>query len=100
MFIGVLSLSPPTAQFPLPVFSVYNLTRSPLTAALYYLNAWNRLIISHIAVIINHEIASHADVLGNCMGGYHEMIIDICHSTGGPSSIYEYRRTSALLRNI
>ena len=22
---------------------VYNLTRSPLTAALYYLNAWNRL---------------------------------------------------------
>ena len=25
------------------VFSVYNLTRSPLTAALYYLNAWKRL---------------------------------------------------------
>ena len=24
-------------------FSVYNLTRSPLTATLYYLNAWNRL---------------------------------------------------------
>ena len=24
-------------------FPVYNLTRSPLTAALYYLNAWNRL---------------------------------------------------------
>jgi len=23
---------------------VYNVTRSPLTAALYYLNAWNRLI--------------------------------------------------------
>ena len=28
---------------PHPVFPVYNLTRSPLTAALYYLNAWNRL---------------------------------------------------------
>ena len=26
------------------VFPVYNLTRSPLTAALYYLNAWNRLV--------------------------------------------------------
>ena len=25
------------------VFPVYNLTRLPLTAALYYLNAWNRL---------------------------------------------------------
>ena len=25
------------------VFPVYNLTRAPLTAALYYLNAWNRL---------------------------------------------------------
>ena len=23
---------------------VYNVTRSPLTVALYYLNAWNRLI--------------------------------------------------------
>ena len=28
---------------PPPVFPVYNLTRSPLTAALYYLNAWNKL---------------------------------------------------------
>ena len=26
-----------------PVFPVYNLTRSLLTAALYYLNAWTRL---------------------------------------------------------
>ena len=58
------------------------------------------LIISQIAVIINHEIASHADVLRNCVGGYHEMIIDICHSTGCPSSKYEHRRTSALLRNM
>ena len=31
---------PPPAP---PVFPVYNLTRSPLTATLYYLNAWNRL---------------------------------------------------------
>ena len=37
----VLSLSPP---FPSShVFPVYNLTRSQLSAALYYLNAWNRL---------------------------------------------------------
>ena len=28
---------------PPPVFPVYNLTRSPLTATLYYLNAWNTL---------------------------------------------------------
>ena len=33
-----LALAPPP-----PVFPVYNLTRSPLSAALYYLNAWNRL---------------------------------------------------------
>ena len=35
-----LVLAPPP---PPPVSSVYNLTRSPLTPALYYLNAWNRL---------------------------------------------------------
>ena len=40
MFRGVLSISPPSPPL---VFPVYNLTRSPLTAALYYLNAWNRL---------------------------------------------------------
>ena len=28
---------------PRPVFPVYNLSRSPFTAVLYYLNAWNRL---------------------------------------------------------
>ena len=28
---------------PPPVFPVYNLTRSLLTSALYYLNAWNRV---------------------------------------------------------
>ena len=39
----VLSLSPPPP--PTPVFPVYNLTRSPLTAALYYLNTWNRLVL-------------------------------------------------------
>ena len=44
MFTGVLSLSPPPFH-PRPVFPMYNLTRSPLTAALYYLNAWNRLCI-------------------------------------------------------
>ena len=32
---------------PQPVFPVYNLTRSPLTAPLYYLNAWNRLADIH-----------------------------------------------------
>ena len=37
-----LALAPPPRSPP-PVFPVYNLTRSPLTAALYYLNAWNRL---------------------------------------------------------
>ena len=39
---GSLALAPPPVPRP-PVFPVYNLTRSPLTAALYYLNAWNRL---------------------------------------------------------
>ena len=39
---GERVLSPPPL-FP-PVFPVYNLTRSPLTAALY-LNAWNRLAV-------------------------------------------------------
>ena len=34
--------SPPPPHSP-PVFPVYNLTLSPLTAALYYLNALNRL---------------------------------------------------------
>ena len=34
-----LSLSSPP---PHPVFPVYNLTRSPVTPALYYLNTWNR----------------------------------------------------------
>ena len=29
-------------SFPPPVFPAYNLTRSPLTPALYYLNTWNR----------------------------------------------------------
>ena len=39
-----LSMSrPPPPGSPSPVFPVYNLIRSPLTAALYYLNAWNRL---------------------------------------------------------
>ena len=38
---GENSRSRPTP--PPPVFPVYHLTRSPLTAALYYLNAWNRL---------------------------------------------------------
>ena len=38
-----LALAPPPPSPPLPHFPVYNLTRSPLTAALYYLNAWNRL---------------------------------------------------------
>ena len=39
---GFLALGPP----PPSVFPVYNLTRSPLTAALNYLNAWNRLLLS------------------------------------------------------
>ena len=40
----LLGKGPPTRP-PSTVFPVYNLTRSPLTAALYYLNAWNRLWI-------------------------------------------------------
>ena len=39
---GVQIARPPPPHSP-PVFPVYNLTLSPLTAALYYLNAWNRL---------------------------------------------------------
>ena len=36
--------APPLFSPPLPVFPVYNLTRSPLTAALYYpMNPWNML---------------------------------------------------------
>ena len=39
-----LTLAPPrSAPPPRPVFLVYNFTRSLLTAALYYLNAWNRV---------------------------------------------------------
>ena len=37
-----LALSPPPPPPP-PVLPVYNLTRSPITAVLYYLNAWNTL---------------------------------------------------------
>ena len=36
-------LPPPSFPPPNAVFPTYNLTRSPLTAALYYLNAWNKL---------------------------------------------------------
>lgn len=35
--------SSPPPSFPSPRFPIYKLTRSPLTAALYYLKAWNRL---------------------------------------------------------
>ena len=42
MFTGVPSLSPPPPAS--PVFSLYNLTRFPITAVVYYLNAsGNRL---------------------------------------------------------
>ena len=44
MFTGIPSLSPLASSPPPLIFPVYNLTRSPLTAALYYLNAWNRLM--------------------------------------------------------
>ena len=41
-----LALAPPP---PSPVFPVYNLTRFLLTAALFYLKAWNRLqLIVHV----------------------------------------------------
>ena len=43
---GSFSLAPPP---PSPVFPVYNLTRFLLTAALFYLKAWNRLqLIVHV----------------------------------------------------
>ena len=34
------------------VFPVYNLTRSPLTAALYYLNALNRLVSKDTVICV------------------------------------------------
>ena len=43
----VTSLSPPLPPPP-TVFLVYNLTRAPLTASLYYLNPWNRLLQTQI----------------------------------------------------
>ena len=52
-----LSLSFP---LPPPVFPVYNLTRTPLTAALYYLNTWNGLMFDVcerlVPVVYRHKI--------------------------------------------
>ena len=47
--------SPPPHSPPPPVFPVYNLTLSPLTAALYYRNAWNRLSLFVILRILECE---------------------------------------------
>ena len=47
--------SSPTPPHSPPVFPVYNLTLSPLTAALYYLNAWNRLSLFIILPILECE---------------------------------------------
>ena len=50
------SLALASASSPPPlslIFPVYNLTRSPLTAALYYLNAWNRLMPGGMNVCLN-----------------------------------------------
>ena len=46
--------SPPPPHSP-PVFPVYNLTLSPLTSALFYLNAWNRLSLFIILPILECE---------------------------------------------
>ena len=35
-----------------PVFPVYSLIRSPLTATLYYLNAWNGLPVDRTTVLV------------------------------------------------
>ena len=51
---GVQIARPPPPQSP-PVFPVYNLTLSPLTSALFYLNAWNRLSLFIILPILECE---------------------------------------------
>jgi len=48
---------------PSPVFSVYNLTRSPLTAALYYLNAWNRLMFDVCERLVPVVYRAQKDIL-------------------------------------
>ena len=66
------------------VFPVYNLTRSPLTAALYYLNAWNRLplrlrVVPHFSSLSDSSVSetrarsrfAHATITeGGKMGNY------------------------------
>ena len=42
-----LPLSPPPPGFP-----VYSLIRSPLTAALYYMNAWNGLLVDRTTALV------------------------------------------------
>ena len=37
---------------PPPVFPVYSLIRFPRTAALYYLNAWNRLLVDRTTALV------------------------------------------------
>ena len=59
--MGSLALAPPPAP---PVFPVYNLTRSPLTAALYYLNAWSRLSNLYTVELRYNEPALYNEVLG------------------------------------
>ena len=50
MFTSVPSLLPP--QPPPPFFPVYSLIRSPPTAALYYLNAWNGLLVERTTALV------------------------------------------------
>ena len=57
---------------PPPVFPVYNLTRFTLAAALYYLNAWNRLESYEQVGNIRHKYRSQymLGVLGLIFDGF------------------------------
>ena len=50
-FVKCLQAIPRTRPPP-PVFPVYSLIRFPLTAALYYLNAWNGLLVDRTTALV------------------------------------------------
>ena len=47
---------------PPPIFPVYNLTRSPLTATLYYLSAWNGLT-NQLQIIYENYVLQQTHIL-------------------------------------
>ena len=53
MFTSVpFALAPPPLSPPPTGFPVYSLIRSPLTAAIYYLNAWNGLLVDRTTALV------------------------------------------------